>query len=47
MANNLPRIERGITKMNFPHQGKILTAAHPFYGADSRTLQNLIRKDGI
>ncbi len=33
--------------MDFPHQRKILTAVYPFYGpANSRTLQNLIRKDG-
>ncbi len=39
------RIEVGLTKMHFPHQGKTLTAVHPFYGpANSRTLQNLIRQ---
>lgn len=42
-----PRIRVGRTEMDFPHQGKILTAVHPFYGpANSRTLQNLIRKEG-
>jgi hypothetical protein len=27
-----PRIRVGRTEMDFPHQGKILTAMHPFYG---------------
>lgn len=40
-----PRI-REKAYMVFPHQGEILTAMHPFYGpTNSRTLQNLIRKD--
>ncbi|MCX6749611.1 MAG: hypothetical protein NTW17_02605 [Candidatus Pacearchaeota archaeon] len=34
-----PRIRQGRTEMDFPHQGKILTAVHPFYGpANSLTL---------
>ena len=42
-----PRIRVGRTEMDFQHEGKTLTAVHPFYGpANSRTLQNLIRKDG-
>ncbi len=42
-----PRIRVGRTEMDFPHKGKTLTAMHPFYGpADSKTLQNLIRKKG-
>lgn len=42
------RIRRvGRTEMDFPHQGKILTAVHPFYGpANSRNLQDSIRQDG-
>ena len=46
-AQTKPRIRVGKTEMDFPHQGKTLTAAYPFYGpANSRTLQNLIREDG-
>ncbi len=42
-----PRIRVGRTEMDFQHEGKTLTAVHPFYGpANSRTIQNLIRKDG-
>ena len=52
-AQTKPRIRIGrtetyvINEMDFQHEGKTLTAVHPFYGpADSRTLQNLIRKNG-
>lgn len=42
-----PRIRVRRTEMDFQHEGKTLTAVHPFYGpANSRTLQNLIRKEG-
>ncbi len=41
-----PRI-REKAEMDFPHQGKMLTAMHPFYESiNPRTLQNLIRKGG-
>lgn len=43
-----PRIRVGRTEMDFPHQGRILTAVHPFYGpANSKTLQGLIRQDRL
>ena len=41
-----PRI-REKNGMDFPHQGKMLTAMYPFYdNENSRTFQNLIRKKG-
>ena len=48
IEKQVSRIRVGKTEMSFPHQGNILTAVHPFYGpANSRTLQSLIRKDGL
>lgn len=42
-----PRIRFGRTEMDFPHQGRTLTAVHPFYGpSNSRTLQSLISQAG-
>jgi len=39
-----PRIRVGRTEMDFPHQGKILTAIHPFYGpGNSLNLLSQIR----
>ena len=38
------RVRVGRTEMDFPHQGQILTAVHPFYGpANSFTLLRQIR----
>ena len=43
-----PKIRVGRAEMDFQHQGKVLTAVHPFYGpASSKKLQEFIRKDGL
>src|SRR3989338_3929294 len=43
-----PRIRTVRTEMDFNHQGKILTAAHPFYGPEnSKTLKKLIMADRL
>ncbi len=42
------RVRVGRTEMDFSHEGKILTAVHPFYGhANSKTLLENIRQDGF
>lgn len=47
-ADTKPRIRTGRIEIDFPYQGKILTAVHPFYGpANSLNLLRQIRDSGF